>query len=331
MPRRCVDHQEMEGVPGGTALPGKCNIVPDTLSHIHTRQEEDTLTTYQVARSVVEDLSVDWAELTKEQEVDDTFQPFKWVELFPIYAPQIARLINEVFTRWGAPAYLVFDWGAQFTSHLLHTTCQQWGVVQKLTTAFHPQTNLTEQVNRALKTMISSHVRNKHSLWEQWLLEFRFAINTTWQESTGSTPADVALGRKLKGPLERLLSQPPDPEQVAYELIQRPQDLLQQVRVNVEKAQNKQARYYNRCRKTETFEEGDLVWVRSHPLSRADSGFAAKLAEKCKGPAKIIKQLNPINYQISYLSNPSQVNIIHIEHLKQYYGQVGSTPEGRGM
>lgn len=75
----------------------------------------------------------------------------KWVELFPLRqakAPRIAQfLIGEIFTRWGTPAYLVSDRGAQFTSNLLSQVCKQWGVVQKLTTTYHPQTNLTERIN----------------------------------------------------------------------------------------------------------------------------------------------------------------------------------------
>ncbi|KAL7835182.1 hypothetical protein SRHO_G00294290 [Serrasalmus rhombeus] len=246
----------------------------------------------------------------------------KWVEMFPLRtarAPQIARiLVTEVFTRWGTPAYLVSDRGAQFTSHLIHETCREWGVVQKLTTAYHPQTNLTERINRTVKTMIASYVRDKHRLWDRWLSEFRFAINSAWQESTGFTPAEVALGRKLKGPLERLLSRPPDPEQMAYKTIQRQQDLIQQVQANVEKAQAKQARHYNRRRKTEEFSEGDLVWVRTHPLSRADMGFTAKLAGRWSGPAKIIKKLNPVNYQITYPKDPKLIDTVHIEHLKSH-------------
>uniref|UniRef100_A0AAR2KP64 Gypsy retrotransposon integrase-like protein 1 n=1 Tax=Pygocentrus nattereri TaxID=42514 RepID=A0AAR2KP64_PYGNA len=258
----------------------------------------------------------------------------KWVEMFPLRtarAPQIARiLVTEVFTRWGTPAYLVSDRGAQFTSHLIHETCREWGVVQKLTTAYHPQTNLTERINRTVKTMIASYVRDKHRLWDRWLSDFRFAIDSAWQESTGFTPAEVALGRKLKGPLERLLSRPPDPEQMAYKTIQRQQDLIQQVQANVEKAQAKQARYYNRRRKTEEFSEGDLVWVRTHPLSRADIGFTAKLAGKWSGPAQILKNLNPVNYQIIYPKDPKLIDTVHIEHLKRYFCQAGSPLDGGG-
>jgi len=80
-----------------------------------------------------------------------------------------------------------------------------WGVIQKLTTAYHPQTNLTERVNRNLKTMIVSYVEDQHRQWDKWLAEFRYAINSAWHESTGFTPAEVALGWKLKEPMERAL------------------------------------------------------------------------------------------------------------------------------
>lgn len=109
-----------------------------------------------------------------------------------------------MFTRWGAPAYIVSDRGPQFTAQLLNDACKQWCVVQKLTTSYHPQTNLTERVNRTLKTMISSYVHDNHHDWDKWIPEFRYAINSAGQESTGLTPAEIALGRKLKGPLERL-------------------------------------------------------------------------------------------------------------------------------
>lgn len=66
----------------------------------------------------------------------------KWVELFPLRvakAPQIARiLVEEIFTRWGTPVYLVSDRGTQFTSQLICQVCKQWSVVQKLATTAHP-------------------------------------------------------------------------------------------------------------------------------------------------------------------------------------------------
>ncbi len=91
--------------------------------------------------------------------------------------PLIANtLVKDIFTRWVTPVYLISDRGPQFTSQLLNETCKQWGVIQKLTTAYHPQTNLTERVNRVLKTMISSYVRDNNKKWDRWVVEFRYAI-----------------------------------------------------------------------------------------------------------------------------------------------------------
>lgn len=130
----------------------------------------------------------------------------KWVEMFPLRTAKTLQiawvLVEEIFTRWGTPTYLVSDRGVQFTSQLLSTVCKQCGVIQNLTIAYPPQTNLTERVNRNLKTMIA-YVGDQHRLWDKWIAEFRFALNTAWHESTGFTPVEVALERKLKGPIER--------------------------------------------------------------------------------------------------------------------------------
>lgn len=37
------------------------------------------------------------------------------------------------------------------------------------------------------------------------------------QENLGFTPAEVMLGRKLKGPLERAIIKTPDPDSLAYQ------------------------------------------------------------------------------------------------------------------
>lgn len=259
----------------------------------------------------------------------------KWVELFPLRAaraPQIAKiLVEEIFTRWGTPAYLVSDRGAQFTSNLINLVCKQWGVIQKLTTAYHPQTNLTERVNRNLKTMIASYVGDQHRHWDRWLSEFRFAINTAWHESTGYTPAEVALGRKLKGPLERALHRPPDPNNPVYPILERQQNLISLVKKNIEQAQAKQKRYYNKHRKQTHYQVGDVVWVRTHPLSKADEGFMAKLSAKWKGPAKVVKCLGPVNYSVAFLNDLGNVETYHVQNLKTCHGYNKPSSEGGGM
>ncbi|KAL6486487.1 hypothetical protein MHYP_G00058790 [Metynnis hypsauchen] len=84
--------------------------------------------------------------------------------------------------------------------------------------------------------------------------------------------------------VKRFLNQSPSPDHGVYRVIQRQQELVQQVRENVEKFQAKQAKYYNRRSSPACFQSGDgvegRVWLRSHPLSQADVGFPAKLVER---------------------------------------------------
>ncbi len=75
----------------------------------------------------------------------------KWVELFLLKdakTPRVRKIFkDDIFTRWGVPAYMVSDCGPQFTSQIISRLCQWWGVVQKLSTSYHPQTHMTERVN----------------------------------------------------------------------------------------------------------------------------------------------------------------------------------------
>ncbi|KAI2648040.1 Retrovirus-related Pol polyprotein from transposon 17.6 [Labeo rohita] len=262
---------------------GRCNVVPDSLSRAIAEGKPLGCIAVCKAKDVNGNLPINWEELGRSQKEPgymvgiDLMGPFprttklnkyllvtvdycsKWVEVFPLRSaktPLITYiLIKQIFTRWG--------------------------------------TNLTERVNRTLKIMIASYVKDNHRNWDQWIHEFRFAINSSWQESTNYTPAEIALGRKLKGPLELLQYRSPDPDQSAYEVTERQQSLLERVKGSVAKAQSRQQRYYNRKRRQETFQEGELVWVRAHSFgSRAGDAFTAKLAPKWQGPAKILQQLN---------------------------------------
>ncbi|KAL7866093.1 hypothetical protein SRHO_G00113400 [Serrasalmus rhombeus] len=185
----------------------------------------------------------------------------KWIELYPLRDSKGHRLCKilreEIFTRWGVPKYVLSDRGPQFLSQLMADLCKTWGVIQKLTTSYHPQTNLTERVNKVLKTMMASYVKENHRDWDKWLVEFRFAINNARHETTRNTPAELALGRTLKGPLERLIHHyAVTPNQPSYSLVERQHQLHEEVRRFSHAAQLRQARYYNTRRKDVHFQAG---------------------------------------------------------------------------
>ncbi|MGH0141537.1 UNVERIFIED_CONTAM: hypothetical protein FKN15_013229 [Acipenser sinensis] len=249
----------------------------------------------------------------------------KWVELFPLRDSKTSKIVQvltkEIFTRWGTPRYLLSDRGPQFTSKLIVDVCKTWGVVRKLTTSYHPQTNLTERVNRTLKTMMASYVENDHQRWDQWIPELRFAINTARQETTGFTPAELAVGHTLKGPLDRLIAVAPNPNTSQYALLERQQNIAKEVSQRVQLAQVRQRKNYNAQRRHMQYAEGDQVWVRMHPLSDASAKFSAKLAAKWSGPAIVVKKMGPVNYKIQWSDPLNKIDTLNVVNLKPYFGR----------
>lgn len=61
--------------------------------------------------------------------------------------------------------------------------CGAGGVTQKMTMSYRPKTNMTEKVNRTLKSLMASYVSNHHRDWDVWLSEFWYAFNTAIHET----------------------------------------------------------------------------------------------------------------------------------------------------
>ncbi len=121
----------------------------------------------------------------------------RWVELFPIRkatALTVASLLRkEILTRWGVPDLILSDQGTQCVSAVFKEICTEWKLIQKTTTAYHPQTNMTKGVNRTLKQMIAAYVEDNHKKLDQYLgfpsiQLYRKPLecpqqNSTWEEN----------------------------------------------------------------------------------------------------------------------------------------------------
>lgn len=79
----------------------------------------------------------------------------RWVELFLLRTAttdSISRvLVKDILTRWGIPDYLLSDLGPQFVLTIFQALCWTWNVGHKMTSAYHPQTNLTERAESHLE------------------------------------------------------------------------------------------------------------------------------------------------------------------------------------
>ena len=264
----------------------------------------------------------------------------KYVEVRPLRkstAHNIVKAFEElVVFRWGCPKFFVTDNGTEFSNRFVTAKMGEYGTVQTTIAPYHAQANPTERSNRTLKSMMSIFVGEDHRDWDLHLHEFAFAINTTEHSSTMLSPSFLNFGRNPR-PLKVLTDDPDTPvllqpgnPQLWADRLQRLPALYDLVRKHLDKANDRQARYYNRNRRNIVFNVGDKVVRRNRVLSSAADKFAAKLASKFTGPCRIEKVLSPVVYQLRDLED-NRVSKVHISDLKPFSDQdhlVTSIPPG---
>ncbi|CAF4311584.1 unnamed protein product [Rotaria magnacalcarata] len=201
----------------------------------------------------------------------------RWVELFPLRtttSSDIAHiLVDEIICRWGCPTYILSDNGPQFVSELFTNICSSLGIRNKTTSNYHPQTNMTERMNRNLKPMIAQYAQENAHSWDRHLSKLALSIRTSVNETTGDTPAYLNFGRDPKLPLDLLITNPGTyepllPTSISTEVDTYKQylrkDLLTAHRIaqehnEVRKMQQKNK--YDQHSSKRSFKEGQLVWV----------------------------------------------------------------------
>jgi len=143
----------------------------------------------------------------------------KWVEAFAVpdqCAETIARLlVEEIFCRHGAPAYLLSDRGTNFLSELVQNVCKLLEIKKVNTSGYHPQTDgLVEKFNSILIGMVAKVAEQSGKDWDRHLSFLLFAYRVSVQESTKESPFFLLYGRDPRIPSESVLNQPSSPYMV---------------------------------------------------------------------------------------------------------------------
>lgn len=128
----------------------------------------------------------------------------KWVELIPLRSATanavVTALKERIIYRFGCPKTLISDNGSQFSGNLLNDFLRSMSIEHQYTAPYTPQENPTERANRVIKTMIAQNAGENHRLWDQYLAEIAFAINTAVHETTKHSAAQIIFGRNLVSP-----------------------------------------------------------------------------------------------------------------------------------
>lgn len=238
-------------------------------------------------------------------------------------ASEVAKfLIEDVILKHGAPRQIITDRGRCFQSKLVHELTKSWGVSQRMTSAYHPQTNgLTERLNKTLSNMLAMYVEVEQRDWDAILPMVTFAYNTAKQESTGFSPFLLVHGREAETTLDTLF--PCEPNDFGDEYVQliatQAEEVRQLARIHILKSQETDKRRYDEKHRPVCYSIDDLVWVFT-PIRKV--GLSEKLLKRYFGPYRVIRKLSDVTYEVEALDQNNKrrscKDKVHVLRMKPY-------------
>lgn len=240
-------------------------------------------------------------------------------------AKEIAHSFFEEWIRFfGVPERLVSDRDKLFTSKFWRCIHARLGTKLQMSTAFHPETDgRSERTNKTVVQVLRQYVSRQQKDWTTHLSTAELAINLAVNDSTGSSPFELALGFQ-PSISPRPASRSSDMPAVEWTIETREQR-LKEARDALAAAKVRQAEQANRKRGDEpTFEKGDKVLVdssdrRSRFKSRSQDTRAAKLFARWDGPYEVEEAFPETStYRLALPASDKAHPVFHSLKLKRY-------------
>ncbi|KAH8399519.1 hypothetical protein KR222_010208, partial [Zaprionus bogoriensis] len=169
--------------------------------------------------------------------------------------------------------------------------------------------------------MIAQYISGHQSSWDELLPEISLAVNTSVADSTGFSPAFMMQGREPRLPASLYHEATPgsaSTPQTPSERAQKLREIFDIARTNMQRASRDQGRHHNLRRREWRPTLRSAVLVRTHQLSNAGEGFAAKLSAKYEGPF-IVKSFISPNIVRLVKEGEKKSKVANIAQLKPYH------------
>lgn len=217
-------------------------------------------------------------------------------------AVQICKVLrDDIFCVFGVPEKIRCDNGRQFESNEYLSLLREFGIKDSKTAVYSPQSNQSERVNRSIIVAIRSYLLDKHTLWDKFLPEIACALRNSIHETVKYSPHYLLFGyNKINHgsdyKLLREINAVSDGE-LLMPLPIRLSIVHDEVKRNIVLAYEKSAHQYNLRTRIKSYDVGQTVYVRLHPLSDASKKFCAKFAPQF-AKAIVSKRIGTVNYEL---------------------------------
>lgn len=226
----------------------------------------------------------------------------------------------------GFSASIVSDSDRVFISNFWRELFRIHGTNLKRSTAY-PQTNRqSEVVNKTLETYLRSFIQGKPKTWIQWLPWAEHWYNTSKHGSTKFTPFQALYEREPPH-----LVQSGRGTTTVFSLEEQLQErnaILDELKFNLIRAQQKMKSLEDRHHKDVSFLVGEKVYLKLQPYRQQSLARRTyeKLASRYYRPYEILQKVGSVAYHLQLPESAKIHLVFHVSQLKKAIGPHPSSP-----
>ncbi|KAL5810815.1 hypothetical protein ACOSQ4_027383 [Xanthoceras sorbifolium] len=168
-----------------------------------------------------------------------------------------------------------------------------------MSSSYHPQSDgQTKVVNRTLEQYLRCFTYDRPRKWVDWLIWDEFSYNTAIHSATKLSLFEVVY--ELPPPKIVPYTLGTSKVQAVKETLRTRDEILAELRHNLELAQNRMKIQADRHRRKVSFNVGDYVYLRLQPYRQQSVVFCRsfKLSPRFFSPYKIIARVGSVAYKL---------------------------------
>jgi hypothetical protein len=237
-----------------------------------------------------------------------------------ITAESTAKLVfNHVVCKHGLPQSIVSDRGPQFKSKFWKALWKLLGCSINLSTAYHPETDgQSERTNQTLEQYLRCFTSYNQDDWSDLLPMAELAYNNSHHDSIGMSPFFAVTGQNAEiEPIEQVpvphVTIPPEAGRVKAHM-DTVYHHLQKHLGHAQQRYKEQADVHRSEEPVYSVNEQVLVSAKNVRTERPTK----KLDWVYVGPYRIVRQINPVAYEVELPPGSLIHPVFHVNLIKKY-------------